>query len=367
MSRKGVWIAAGVAGLLAAGAMGTASAARAAGAPPVAAPHWHFVKKVKTNFSGDFTAVVPTGKTTAWAFDGIAAPGGETAWQRTGTTWKKVTFPGKSTEFVATAGATSPRNVWAFADDISGNSSRVLRWSGSKWAVVKTFGGAIAGATVLGSGDVWVFGQLSEPAVAPALGVWHYNGRAWTRIGKNISGGTALSGHDAWGYTSTSVTHWNGHKWTATSVKSLLPAVQRGGLNHPQVVGVLALSDSSVFAIGSGEAQDEGGPLVVLHFDGHKWSKLATGQFGFGPGGQFSYDGHGGLWLPMFGPAGGTSFLVHYAAGKLTKAAVPVNPATLTITSVARIPGTSEQLAGGFTHANANRGANVVAVLMQLS
>jgi hypothetical protein len=363
MSRRGAWIAAGVAGLL---AVGAATAASAASAPPVPAPHWHFVKTVKTNSSGDFSAVVATGKTTAWAFDGFAAPGGETAWERTGNTWKKVAFPGRSTEWVATAGATSPSNVWAFADDISGTSARILRWNGSKWAVVKTFGGAIQGATVLGVNDVWVFGQQPEPFIT-AIGVWHYNGHTWARIGQGISGGSALSDRDVWAFTLTSVEHWNGRAWTATSVKSLLPAVQRGGLNDPQVVGILALSDSNVFAIGNGVAQDEGGPVVVLHYNGHKWSKLATGQFGYGPGQEFSYDGNGGLWLPMDGPADGTSFLVHYAAGKLTKAVIPVNAATLTITATARIPGTTQQLAGGFTHANGNRGANVVAVLMQLS
>jgi hypothetical protein len=32
----------------------------------------------------------------------------------------------------------------------------------------------------------------------------------------------------------------------------------------------------------------------VLHFDGHAWSKLAAGQFGYGPDfQQFSSDGRG--------------------------------------------------------------------------
>jgi hypothetical protein len=97
---------------------------------------------------------------------------------------------------------------------------------------------------------------------------------------------------------------------------------------------------------------------VVLYYNGHKWTRVARGEFGYGPDHeQISYDGSGGLWLPMDGPAGGTSYLVHYAGGKLTKAAVPVNPATLTITSVARIPGTSEQLAGGHTRPADNRTA----------
>jgi hypothetical protein len=58
---------------------------------------------------------------------------------------------------------------------------------------------------------------------------------------------------------------------------------------------------------------------------------------------------------------------VHYAGGKLTKAATPGNPQTLTILSVSRIPGTTEQLAGGFTHKALDRGTNVVAVILQYS
>jgi hypothetical protein len=56
---------------------------------------------------------------------------------------------------------------------------------------------------------------------------------------------------------------------------------------------------------------------------------------------------------------------VHYAGGRLTKAAV--NPATVTIQSLSRIPGSTRQLAGGFTHASGNRGANVIAALWQYS
>lgn len=366
MSRRAIsWIAAGVAGLLATGAATAAGAT--ASTHPAPAPHWHIIKSVKTNSNGDFTAVVATGKTTGWAFDGFVSPGGESAWERTGNTWKKVAFPGKSNEYVAAAGATSPSDVWAFANGIFGTASRVLRWSGSKWGAVKSFGGDIWGASVLGSKDVWVFGHLAQFG-APAIGVWHYDGHTWKQIGKNIAGGSALSDRDVWAFSQTTVEHWNGRKWTATSVKSLLPAVQKDGLNDPQLVGILALSDRQVYALGSADAQDEGGPVVVLFYNGHKWTRVATGNFGYGPDHeQISYDGHGGLWLPMDGPVGGTGYLVHYAAGKLTKASVPVNPATLTVTSVARIPGTSEQLAGGFTHAAGDRGAKVVAVLLQYS
>ena len=55
------------------------------------------------------------------------------------------------------------------------------------------------------------------------------------------------------------------------------------------------------------------------------------------------------------------TYTVSDATGKVS------NQATITIQSLSRIPGTTQQLAGGFTHASGNRGGNVVAVLWQYS
>jgi len=40
--------------------------------------------------------------------------------------------------------------------------------------------------------------------------------------------------------------HWNGTKWTSTSVKNLLPAALKSHLNDPTVTGILALSSTNV-------------------------------------------------------------------------------------------------------------------------
>jgi hypothetical protein len=362
MSRKVSWIMAGVAGLLAAGGV---TAASATAAPPVAAPHWHVAKSVKTDVNGQFTAVVATGKSAAWAFDGLGFTAHATAWRLAGKTWSKVAFPSKAGEEVITAGASSPSDVWAFTD-ISGAGSRVLRWNGAKWSIVKTFPAQIGDASVVAGNDVWVFGFAAAP-LQPALGVWHYNGHTWTRVSKSIQGGSALSATSVWGFSGTAVEHWNGHKWASTSVRSLLPAKMKNGLNDPSVTGILALSAKNVYAIGNGNLQDEGGPVVVLHYNGSKWAKVAQGNFGFGPFAEFSSDGSGGLWLPMDGPFGGTSFLVHYAGGKLTKATLPVSAPRITVNSVARVPGATQQFAGGYTHAADDRGTNVVGVILQYS
>jgi len=202
--RRGAWLAAGATGILIAGAatVGIASASSAAAGAPRAAQHWRIVLKAPKvspaqQSNEGFTAVVATGKTSGWAFDGHGFGSAPTAWERTGGVWKKAASPAGKNEFVATAAASSPSNVWAFVNNaISFTSSRVLRWNGSKWVGVKSFGGSIWGASVLGPKDVWVYGLVPGGFQAPAVGVWHFNGSGWTRVGKNISDGSALNDHD---------------------------------------------------------------------------------------------------------------------------------------------------------------------------
>jgi hypothetical protein len=356
-------IAVGAAGLITlTGAVG--AVAGLALAAPATGGTWHIVKQVHSGTAGDFTAVVATGKSTGWAFNGNQAVGasGPTAWKRVGSTWTRAAFPGKRGEAVVAARATSPSDVWAFTD--VGAGSRVLRWNGHAWSVLRTFAKPIGGASVASANDVWVFGQ---PGIIEQLGAWHFNGHAWSRLSRNLDGGSALSATSVWAFGGAAVFHFNGHRWARTSVARLLPPKQRGGLNDPLVTGIYAQSAGSVYAIGNGNAQDEGGPTVVLHYNGHAWRRVAEGSFGFGtqPSQQIAPDGRGGLWLPMPGFLGQKSYLLHYSAGKLTQAALPHGALGIEVDSVANIAGTAGMLGGGFTHASGNRGAKVVAVILQ--
>jgi hypothetical protein len=252
--------------------------------------------------------------------------------------------------------------VWAFTD--VGAKSRVLRWNGHQWSAVKTFARPIGGASVASGNDVWVFGQ---PGINQQLGVWHYNGHGWSQLSPSLDGGSALSATNVWAFRGTSVFHFNGHSWAKTSVARLLPRRQSGGLNDPIVTGIYALAAHNVYAIGNGQAQDEGGPTVVLHYNGHSWSKVAQGSFGYGtqPSQQISPDGSGGLWLPMPGFGGLPSYVLHYSGGNLTPAALPHGAQGIDVESIANIPNTTEMLAGGFTHQSGNPSLSVVAVILQ--
>ena len=146
-------------------------------------------------------------------------------------------------------------------------------------------------------------------------------------------------------------------------MRSLLPAKQL--LNDPALTGIFEQSRHSVYAIANGQLQDEGGPLVILHWNGSAWSKVAGGNFGFGELQQVSSDGHGGLWLPMPGFGGQKSYVLHYSGGHLTQAALPGGPTRITLDTLALIPGTSDVLAGGDTHSASDPGTGVVGVIAE--
>jgi hypothetical protein len=328
----------GATGMLAAGLGATATAANAA-----TAPAWHRLLTVSNgsakSFDGSavsFDAVVATGKTTGWGFRSDSA----VAYERTGANaWRAVAFPGKTGTVVAAAG-TSPSNVWVGYNSATG--SEIYHWNGHAWSAVRSFAGYVSGLSVLGSADVWVYGGLSTNEND---GIWHYNGHKWTEVSSVFQGGSALSDKNVWAYSGGTIEHFNGSRWTATSVAKLLPANGAG-----VVASVVALSADNVYATGNGGSVTHGGGVTVLHYNGRGWSKVASS--GLKGGEQATSDGHGGLWVLAVGT---NEELLHYSGGKLTQVNVPYtkpHPSSQPIepTSIALIPGTTGLLVGGYQY-----------------
>jgi hypothetical protein len=331
------------------------------GTPSANNSSWHIIEQAHTGSAGQFTALAPLGQDGGWAFNGVA---GVTAWERGGSAWTRASFPNLPMDLqVVSADALSRDDVWAFTYGAA--RSYALRWNGSTWTVMHSFARAIGGGVVLGRNDVWVFGMPYIPGAY--LGAWHYNGSTWTQVsgGSDLEGGSGLSASDIWAFDGSDVAHWNGSSWTRTSVAGLLPP--RSQLNGPAVTGIYAQSADSVYAVGNGNQEDEGGPLVLLHYNGRTWTKVAGGNYGNGtqPLQQIAPDGHGGLWIPMPGTDGQKSYLLHYSGGTLTPVTLPVSSSMIDIDSVALIPGTTNVRAGGSTHASGNDGSDVVSVLLE--
>ncbi|HEY6295874.1 MAG TPA: hypothetical protein VIX15_09435, partial [Streptosporangiaceae bacterium] len=318
-------------------AVGSAAWAAAA---PATLPSWHVLETVHGP-GQDFGAVVATGPASGWAFVDNASY----AYERTGvTTWKEVPFPGRNGVSVAVAAASSASDVWAFTDIASGaytnfasTRSEAVELASGKWTVRKTLVGYVSAVSVLAADDVWVFGDAAT---------YHYNGSTWVKVAGGAFGGSALSASDYWltgAYGQTTVTHVKNGTKATFNLAGLLPAKTKKALDFPAVAGVYAASDTNVYVVGDGGTQDSGGPVAVLHYDGHAWKKLAGYPTG-GPGG-ITPDGAGGLWIPVGWAGGGT--ILHYSRGVVTAAALP-NPGQDESTNaggVSRIPGTTRALA----------------------
>ncbi len=316
----------------AAGAVALAAAMPAASA---ASASWHSAFKVSGSSFPEFTAVTATSASSAWAFE-VAGSKAPAAYQLSGSTWKSRPFPAAGGDFVQAAASSSASNVWAFTF-----KGQVLRFNGSGWAKVKKFSKPINSGVVLSSTDVWVFGS-------PGTGTYHYNGHTWTHStsGSGLNGGSALSASSIWAYGGTSVAHWNGSTWTKTSVASLLP--KNTQLSHSFMAGIYAASSSNVYAVGTGGRQDEGGPLVLLHYNGHVWSPVAENK-SLGDPMAIIPDGSGGLWIPVRTGFPGDGSMEHYSHGKLTSAKLPFSPAHLLLFGAAIGKGTTAAYAVGYT------------------
>jgi hypothetical protein len=299
---------------------------------PARAPSWHVLETVNGS-SQALGAVVATGPASGWAFVDNASY----AYQRTGvTTWKKVPYPGGNGVSFAAAAATSASDVWAFTN-IAGTRSQAVELARGTWTVRTTLRGYVNAVSVLAATDVWVFTSTAT---------YHYNGSTWATVAGGASGGSALSAGDYWltgASGQTTVTHVKNGTKVTVNLAGLLPAKTTNGFDDPQVAGVYAASDTNVDVIGNGRTQDGGGPVVILHYDGHAWTKIA----GYGLGNPFGItpDAAGGLWIPVFWAGGGT--ILHYSRGAITAPALP-SPGQDESThadGVSRIPGTTHALA----------------------
>jgi hypothetical protein len=317
------------AGICAAAVM-LSMAAPAQAAVPGWRPFFRQHYGVPGNFSG-YEAVVAPGKSDAWAFGGTALSGGTAPSGRpvavrwNGRAWRGSPLPAGLHDTILAASAPSATDIWA----VTHFGGYVLHWNGVRWSLAKrlTGGGQLTGVTALSASDVWVFGG---GGFIGGLGTWHFNGRVWRQWRGNASGletGSALSPANIWAIggvvsLASTIMHFNGASWRPVTAKAL------SGL---QFMDITAFSRSNVWI----SATPVTGPFPawLVHFNGVRWTRVAL-PWKVDPG-RIAADGHGGLWLTAFGPAG--PFVVHRtAAGRWSR-----TPVSAFLFGLALIPGTA--------------------------
>jgi hypothetical protein len=340
--------------LAAAGAAVTTGAAGAAAGTPVAASAWHVAKTVPGRDFPLFSAVTASSAGNAWAFEAVNGKR-PVAWHLSGSRWSMRAFPGKNNETVVFASSSSAANVWAFT-----SSRQALRWNGHGWTVVRKFTKSIGSGLVISRTDAWVFGEPFVPGAG--LGSWHFNGRRWTHpaSGRGLFGASALAPNSIWAYGTKTVAHWNGRAWASTSVASLLP--KNTPLCGSRLSGILAVSAASVWAIGTGGCQDQGGPFVLLHFNGASWSQVALRQ-SLGAPEAIIGDGRGGLWIPVLTGFPGDGTIEHFSGGSLSTAALPIGPLHLALFGAAIGRRTTAALAVGYSRKSFSASTTTAVIL----
>jgi hypothetical protein len=303
-------------------------------------------KSWRVAFTGgklSFTAITAASATSAWAFGNNFDGGRPSAYQLSGSRWKRRSIPGAAYDQVVSAGSTSSSNVWAFVQvGVEGQAGEALRFNGHSWSVMQKFSGEVSSGTVISQTDVWVFGPG---------GTWHFNGSAWAKSASagKLSGASALSPSNIWAFGGTTVAHWNGSSWKRTSLAGLIP---KNALGEKGIDGIYAASARSVYALGSEHGESVGGPLVLLHYNGSRWSRLVVSR-NVGEPRAIIPDGSGGVWIPVlvFILGGGVN---HYSHGKLSSAALPINAAHLGLVSGATAPRSAVAFIGGFERTSDN-------------
>ncbi|WP_106402884.1 hypothetical protein [Actinocorallia populi] len=264
------------------------------------------------------------------------------AFRWNGETWRRSPLPGGVKGIPGQADASSARNVWM---TVTGNEglfdkyrdsapsgicpaerrtspvpdlttaragatpSKVLRWNGRRWTVVRTFKNAYVNEVVArGPRDVQVYGIDRK---GPAS--WHFDGRTWRRHAMPflVLKAESSSGGDVWALAldrsrpGVALARSGGAGWTRVrpDVPPAGPARTRATPIRPITIldlGVLGRDDVRVSAItGEGGSCSSGeASLTQLHWNGATWTGEApasiqnfflSGHASDGAGGFYAY------------------------------------------------------------------------------
>src|SRR2546423_7957784 len=142
------------------------------------------------------------------------------------------------------------------------------------------------GAASISANDVWAVGELTTVSGVMQPLTLHWNGRKWSMVksptassGNNtLRAVAAVATTDAWavgsfiaasGSGQALIEHWNGKKWSVVAS----PAAGMGNV----LLGVTAVSANDVWAVGifaltgSGIVQ-----TLIEHWDGTSWSVVSS-------------------------------------------------------------------------------------------
>jgi hypothetical protein len=152
----------------------------------------------------------------------------------------------------------------------------------------------LAGVSAVSATNAWAVGyrcsnaDCALPNLRFSTLIEHWNGRKWSTVASpspgpstQLTGVSAVSATDAWAVGNTNsgpvntvpgpalILHWNGRKWASTPVPE--PSTDYYFLSS-----VNAISATDAWAVGVWDAVGVNAPALILHWNGRKWSKVAS-------------------------------------------------------------------------------------------
>ena len=222
--------------------------------------------------------------------------------------------------------ANSATDAWAVGaytnPTTHATKSLALHWNGTSWCKVASPnpGGTtsssdyniLSGVSANSATDAWAVGWYEPNTGATETLALHWNGTSWSKVASPNPGGTgffdvnylsgvsANSATDAWavGYYFNPTTlagetlalHWNGAKWS--KVASPNPGGTTSSSDYNILSGVSANSATDAWAVGDyGNPTTGAEETLVLRWNGTKWSKVASPN----PGGTTSSSDYNSL------------------------------------------------------------------------
>jgi hypothetical protein len=216
--------------------------------------------------------------------------------------WRVVPSPnvGSNTNTLSGVTAISQRDAWAVGNFTTNNGNEQTlteQWNGTQWSVVAspnvgTGTNALFGVAAVSQSDVWAVGNSETSAFLPQTLTLQWNGTQWSvvaspNVGSNenfLAGLAVISANDIWAvgeYLNTSsifktlILHWNGHKWSVV-------ASPNAGSGSNVFFGVTADSASDVWAVGEFTNSSSVNQTLTEHWNGTTWSVVASPNMGSG-------------------------------------------------------------------------------------
>jgi len=293
------------------------------------------------NASG-FSVIVATGVGQAWAFGGTNPGGPSTpiAARWNGTALTPSALPAGLTGFISDASAPAANDVWA-----AGQYGRyVVHWNGQGWRTARQWrSGQVTGLIAISTSDVWVFGTTVTGS--SVLGTWHFDGTSWRPVtgrASSIYRASAVSSKDIWAIAASSGTdvilRYNGSTWWRVRTGPVLNGVQ------PR--DIIALSDRDVWVAGNEVSPASAPRLVLAHWNGSRWTRLANGLSAWA--GRLSPAAHGDVLLTATpANAAATGLIMHASPAGWGTTIVVASGLGSGVSDVALAPRTSSLWATG--------------------